>query len=508
MRVLFTGLYPLWHYHFVSELNLLETHATSGDTVWLATCDANLANCECNKGHDLSHCLRCIGIRQHGLLLADTKVKTVPLIHPKYAKATPKKIPLQFASLEELKKFEFEGFDLGMAVFSSLVDRLSNTNPDVTTNRKIVRSLVLDAWRVWMSAKEILARQQFDKIYIFNGRYAAARPWVRACQQSGVAFTTHEKSGNVEKILLFDDQFPHDPIQYAARVESFWAKHGHQEAVRSEGVEFFEERPRGQLTGWISFVTAQQEGRLPSSWEPGRRNIAVFATTDGEYVGLRDLYADGLYTDQSAAFLDVAEQVYQRDKSIFFYIRLHPNSLNEAIRWWESPRFREAPNLEIIPPNSRVSSYALMAASEKCITFLSSAGIEATYWGKPSLILGKAFYSGINAVYEPTTSEEAYAWVVGCPESKPQDNAIKFGAFMRSGGVNLPYSEPLNYYTLKFKGEVLEASTPVREWLGECEKRKSVSGLKKWLQDRNDKKRFNQMIKDFEGALADTSQSG
>jgi hypothetical protein len=506
MKVLFTGLYPLYHYHFVSELNLLQSHILAGDEVWLATCDAGLMNCECNQKHDLAHCLRCIGIRNHGVSLLEGKVRTLQLVQEKVAIKLPPELPSEFSSLEELKGFKVEGFDLGMAVFSSLVDRLSDTNPDVVLHKALVRNLALDAWRVWVSAKAILSEQQFEKVYIFNGRYSAARPLVRACEQAGIDYITHEKSGHVERILLFENQFPHDPSQYAARIETFWSQCGKQEHVLLEGKEFFEERPRGQLSGWTSFITTQQQQLLPSSWDPSRRNIAVFATTDGEYVGLRDLYADGLYPDQCTAFGDIAREAQHRDKNIYFYIRLHPNSRHESVRWWESVCLSEASNVEIIPSDSPISSYALMAASEKCITFLSSVGIEATYWGKPSMILGKAFYSGIDAVYEPSTYLQAHEWVVGSPSCKPRLNAMKFGAFMRCGGTELPYSEPVNYYTLKFKGEVIEARQEVHEWLGECEQRKPVSGIKKWLQARRDKKRFNQIIKRCGGKLAISSQ--
>ena len=474
----------------------------------MAVCDGFLHNCECNRKHDLAHCLRCMGIRQHGLSLIDARVRTVPLISPKYEKQLPVEVPSQFESLEELKSFTIGEFDLGMAVFSSLVDRLASTNPDVSRYRDIVRNLSLDAWRVWMSAAELLSEHQFDKVYIFNGRYATARPWVRACQQAGVPFVTHEKSGHVEKILLFEDCFPHEPTQYAERVEKFWKSNAHNDIITAEGAEFFEERPRGELSGWISFVSAQEKDKLPLSWDASRRNIAVFATTDGEYVGLKDLFADGLYPDQSTAYLDVSEQACHRDNNIFFYIRLHPNSIHESVKWWEYDLFRKARNVEVIPADSRISSYALMAASEKCMTFLSSAGLEATYWGKASMILGKAFYSGVDAVFETKTREEAYAWIVGKPKCNPKINAIKFGAYMRCGGEALPYSESVSYYTLKFKGEVLEARREVHEWLGECEKRPTVTGIKKWLQDRSDKKRFHQIIKECGGDLAASSQAG
>ena len=79
---------------------------------------------------------------------------------------------------------------------------------------------------------------------------------------------------------------------------------------------------------------------------------------------------------------------------------------------------------------------------------------------------------------------------------------------MRCAGEKLTYSEPVNFYTLQFKGKTLEARREVHEWLGACEKRPAVTGIKKWLQERSDKKRFFQIIKECKGDLAASSQAG
>lgn len=502
MKVLFTGLFPLYHYHFVAELNYLQTHIQNGDYVSLVECDEYLRNCECNRSHSLVQCMRCIGIRQHGLTKLSRQPTMLPLVLPSYRGKAPDDLPLKFSSLDELKSFKMDGCDLGMAVFSSLVDRSSNTEPDVKELQSTVRDLLCDAWRVWKSAVEILQSDRYDRVYIFNGRYAAARPWLRACQATDTRYFTHERSGHLGKYQLFDQSVPHEPTQYAQRVSKFWELAGDNPETYQEGCEFFDERPKGLLTGWTSFVGKQQSDMLPLSWDNQRRNISVFATTNGEYVSLRDLFAEGLYETQTDAFLDLLSQANEVDKSLFFYIRLHPNSISEKIRWWEDERFAHAKNVEIIPPDSSVSSYALLWASEKSVCFLSSVGLEATYWGKASMILGKAFYSGIEAAYEPKTREEVAEWLQGYPEPKPKVNAVKFGSYMRCGGEVLPYSEPVNYYTLKFKGDVLEARQEVHEWLGECEKHPPVSGFKKWLQDRNDRKAFNQLWDDCDGWFA------
>jgi hypothetical protein len=490
MDVLFTGLYPFWQYHFVAELNLLQEHLCRGDSVTVMTCNGELRDCEPNPNHRPIDCLLCMGIRRHGLSLVDGKPRVLPLIENKYLRATPPAALEQLPDHKALKQYQVDGFDLGMAVFSSLVDRTKDCSPDLSLHRRSVRSLAQDGWRVWLSANDLLARTNFSKVYIFNGRYAAARAWIRACERNQVPFVSHEKSGKLDRIHLYENQFPHEPTQYAARIRSFWEEQGGDPQVVQEGVEFYEERPRGKLTGWTSFVTSQQEALLPASWNPNRRNIAIYSSSDSELAGLVDLYSGGLYPDQQTAYREIVRSVADRGNDIFFYLRIHPNSATEKERWWDAEFFRTQPNLEVIPPESNVSTYALLQSVEKCIAFMSSAGVEATYWGKPSLVLGKSPYMGIDAAEEPRSHEEAIRWIEGRQEPKPKTNAVKYGSYMRCAGKRLVYSEVQNYYTLTFKGTTLEPGKAVHKWWEECRQRKPVTGLAQVIRNLADQLRF------------------
>ena len=507
MNYLFTELYPLWNYHYVTELNLMQKYINSGDEVWITQCAADLKNCECNYKHELAHCLRCMGIANDGLSFIEGNYTKIPLIQSAYQNRFPKDFPIQFQSIDHLKNYFLEEFDIGMAVYSCLLDRTHSSEPDIRSNKKIIDDLFLDAWRVWESAKSILSRNHFDKVYIFNGRFTAARAWVRACQKNKTEFSSHERLSSLRHAYISENTVIHDNDQFAEAIEAFWDENGEKAEIIAEGIDFFEERPLGKVSGWISHSESQNRNVLPDSWNPEIRNIIIFTSSEHELLGVAENYRGWIYKDQMTAYKDVISKTYQLDNNIKFYIRVHPGSLNQNIRWWEDNKITKIGNVEIIPPDSLISSYDLMFASEKCITFQSTMGVEAAYWGKPSLILEKTFYYGIDCGYYFTNHQDIYDWVIGKPECKPKINAIKFGAFMRCAGEKLTYSEPVNFYTLQFKGKTLEARREVHEWLGDCEKRPAVKGIKKWLQDRKDKKRFNQIIKDCGGDLAASSRA-
>jgi hypothetical protein len=345
-------------------------------------------------------------------------------------------------------------------------------------------------------------------VYIFNGRYAVARAIVRACEYLKVKYFTHERTAQLNYVVLFEDRLPHDPRPYALEIKKFWSENCKKSSVIDQGVDFYEERPNRKLTGWYSMIDAQSRGLLPDKFNSKQNNIAIFASTEGEFVALLDLYSGALYNSQKTAYHELLKEAEISSPESFFYIRIHPNSKNEQNKWWHATEFSEFKNLEIIEPESPVCSYELLASCQKTIGIGSSMLIEATYWGKPALLVGLTFYSGLDAVYECASVKEACQLINKVDlEPKPQQNAIKFGAYMRCCGMEIPFSKPVNYYTLEFKGSVLEARREIHEWLGECEKRPEVSGIKKWLRDRSDRRKFHKLWKKCDGWFADIPQT-
>ncbi len=502
MNILFTGLYPMWHCHYVAELNYIEKHLSLGDRVTLLRCDADQLSCEANPKRELAHCLRCIGIRQHGESLLSSKVKTAPLIIEDFKNAVPTKFEVNVSTISEMKETHVAGFDIGSAVYSSLVDRTMSATPDLNIHRDLARDLFLDSYRIYLSAIRYLEEGRYDRVYVFNGRYAGARPWIRACEKKKVSFFTHDKFSSPDRPTRFDCALPHIPAQYPRRILDFWESAEGNSAIVDQARDFFEERPKGKLTGWVSFVDLQEKDMLPAGWDSSKKNIAIFSSTEWEFVSIKELMENALFPCQEDACHYLITEVHKRDPEVCFYIRIHPNSSADKGRWWELPSIQNLAHCTIIPPESSISSYALLQACDTSVTYISTIGVEATYWGKPSIILAQAIYWGLDAVYEPKTREEALEMLCSDLVPKPQTNALKYAAFLRCGGDELPHSEAVNYYTMTFKGQILEARQEVHAWLGACEKRSPASGWKKWLRDKRDRRHLKTLWKECDGWFA------
>ena len=111
-------------------------------------------------------------------------------------------------------------------------------------------------------------------------------------------------------------------------------------------------------------------------------------------------------------------------------VRWHPN-LRYAGKG-EKDKIREIIN-DTIKINhfdylSNVNSYNLIDESDVILSFGSQIGAEATYYGKPSICLGSAFYEDTGAVYTCVTIDELKNIIFSKNlKALPKINAIKFG---------------------------------------------------------------------------------
>ena len=62
--------------------------------------------------------------------------------------------------------------------------------------------------------------------------------------------------------------------------------------------------------------------------------------------------------------------------------------------------------MTVISPSEDINSYDLLDASDKVVIFGSTIGLEASYWGKPVILLGCSWYYYENVCYIPKSLNE------------------------------------------------------------------------------------------------------
>jgi hypothetical protein len=131
---------------------------------------------------------------------------------------------------------------------------------------------------------------------------------------------------------------------------------------------------------------------------------------------------------------------------------MHPNLTNVNNADTRRLRSITSDNFSLIDSDSPVSSYDVLLQSDIALTFGSTIGIEAVYWGIPSVIAGPAMYDHLGGVYIPQSHSELIDLL--CKDLVPQDKigAKKFGYHMRTFGVPFRIWKALDFHNGVYRG--------------------------------------------------------
>ncbi|RLA43499.1 MAG: hypothetical protein DRR42_21660 [Gammaproteobacteria bacterium] len=256
----------------------------------------------------------------------------------------------------------------------------------------------------------------------------------------GIDFFAYEVASKFNSYTLFKNVSVHEPVSTdkVNLLRSNWVKE-HEKI----GESFFRQKRSGSdIENLISFVKYQAKNILPKEFNRDKKNIAIFSGTIDEYAGV-DGWNNIYESDETAGLQRILES-FQSDSRYMFYLRVHPNmkglpSSNSQLMDIHALSIRFS-NLCVIWPEDIIDSYALMDACEKIIVFSSTMGVEATYWGKPSISAGSAFYENFNCVYRPKTHEELITLLLD-NDIKPLtvDSALQYAFWQLSNGVHFEY---------------------------------------------------------------------
>ena len=437
-HVMFFHSHSLWPSHFETELELIELLKKQGVKVSAFTCNGALIGCDINPENDLNICSRCINTRKKGHRLISSlneiniKINNKKLFSPLF----------EINSIDELKNQKYKNFEVGYAVLSSIVS--SERNPYITYHDyktqfdDLIRRSI-NAYEYFISKLEL---DKPDAVIVFNGRFAYTRALVRACEALDIKYFTHERGANKNKYMLFENSLPHDISYFNKLLQMSWDNSNVSENDKiSIGNQFYIDRANGKQQSWFSFTEKQNRGRLPENWDGNKHNIVIYLSSEDEFIAIGDLWGKTLFKNQIEGLKNIFNYSFN-SKIIKFYIRIHPNSktLKQFIK--EIREF-ESEQISIIDPDSTICSYTLLNKCDKIISFGSTMGIEATYWGKASVNLGNSFYKGLDVTYNPDSIQEAVLLINNFKLLPLANlNTIKYGYHLSTFGYDFKLYQP------------------------------------------------------------------
>ncbi len=427
-----------WPSHFETELELIQKHLNEGDTVYHLVCNASLCICDINLDHNVDRCLSCISKRKTGISMLKGEVKEIELLslltEEDYKKINS--IPKIFDSIEHLQEFYYEEFPAGYGAGSSVISLFRDPAYDVRANAETIGKYLRSSIAVYIGVKHFIRRYSPQDIYVFNGRFAHNRAVLSACRKEKIRCLIHERGNRPGYYEVFENRTPQDLYYQQERIRNAWEKADPQ--TREElGASFFTDRARGMPDGWYSYVGHQVAGKMPEGWDPQKKNIVVFNTSEDEFASCSDEWKNKIYPSQYEAIRQIAREL-SRQPEYALWLRVHPNLLNASPREQKMIDSLQGEPVHVISASSDVNTYALVKEAHIVLTFGSTVGIESAYWGKASVLAGPALYDTLGATYNPGSHEEVLELLRSDLKPLDKTGALMYGYYMKTFGT--PFS--------------------------------------------------------------------
>lgn len=465
MRVVFTFLCS-WQFHIGVELELLEKHIRAGDEVSILTCLGGAPACVYNIEGSKAKCSQCIARRFEPLRLVSQPVKVEDLhdyLTPQDYK-DQEQLEFCFESVKHSQNIQADNWDVGYSALSSTIHCFRDSALDRQESRTGWEQLLKTGFESYRATKNFLNQHSVDRFYLFNGRFAITRGVLRACQQNKTDVHVFERGCNQSKYMIFENHLPHDRQPFFENIIASWDEAEAEHRLKV-GAEFFESRRQGKSDIWISFTKDQEKGKLPKTWDPNRQNVVIFNSSEDEFIGIGQEWQNPIYESQGKAIQQIVEDLKSSDVKL--YLRMHPNLAKVDNEDTRRILALEGSGLEIIPATSKISSYDLIDQANRVLTFGSSVGAEATYWGSPSILAGLCYYRELDVAHVANSHEHVIQLILQADlPAKPQVNAIKFGYYLRSFGIELEHFRASTLFRGDFNGTpILTNWSPFTELL-------------------------------------------
>lgn len=452
MKVLF---FPIFHYpqHLETELEIILNHIRAGHEVYVVVCNERLVSCINNPAHKKYLCAICKKRIEIGLELVRVSREKIVCLPDNLDNIYSDSIPEEFLSIDELKAFIHDGVDFGMAAASTLISRYNKDHKlDTKKYKKEINLELLASFYVYYSFIHIIEDIRPDIFICFNGRYSTMRPVIRLCEKKKIRYFTHERGANPRKYSMYENSLPHSIELMNQDMNKLWDAADRE--VRNRIAErWFVERRNGIEQGWYSFTKGQKKGLLPAGMDRTNKNIIIYNSTIEEYAAIQG-WENPLYEDEVEGLRRIIES-FEEDDKYMFYLRMHPNLKNLRNSQVEqtysiAERYK---NFEIIGPNSPINTYDLLDLADVVITFSSTIGVEACFWGKPCILAGRAIYEGLDCCYKPSSHKELIGLLKENLQPKNRENALKYGFWESERGIPFKYFKPIGFRGGKFLGK-------------------------------------------------------
>ncbi len=363
--------------------------------------------------------------------------------------------PSALRDSRSLAQWRIGNFDIGQACLSSLISLRRDPRPDLRGDEEVINRLAAGARQTWLATSALLARHRPDRVYVFNGRFAAPRAVLRACEAFKIECLIHERGCDSRHFQLYRNHLPHDIPSMERRIRAFWNAAASQTSRHRDARAWFHGRVARVERNWRSFVKQQDRGSLPEDWKPGRHNIVVFTSSEDEFAAIGDCWRNRLWPDQATALESIARELRHVRPDTHLTIRVHPNLAGIDNSTTKRLDRLQGENVSVIEASRAVDSYQLLRLADTVATFGSSIGIESVFWSRPSVLLGPCFYEQFRGPYRAESRGHAIRLLAADLTPAIRHEALLYGYWQQRHGIAFKHFEADDLFTGRFRGEIV-----------------------------------------------------
>jgi len=419
--------------------------------------------CVLNKAHGKMYCKKCTVANKCVMNWINFPKENVI----KMQKIKAPKFPV-FDNIEDLKKFEIEGQNAGLSVVTSIMSMTRDFQFNPLKHKKTIQGFLKTQYITIKNLEKIYEEFPFEELHTFNGRFALPYAALQFAIKKGIDFCLYEGCGKPTKYLKVKNKLVHNMSAIKEQIDEAWANSNPED--RDEiAKNWFIQRRAGKNVH--SFTLDQKAKLLPKDYDESKENVVMFNSSIDEYYAFDD-FTNPIEKNENNIIKAILEK-YKDDDSKHFYLRIHPN-LTEAkrkkalqIRQINELKKMNYKNFTVIEPDEKIDSYSMIDIADKVITFISTMGVEATFWGKPSILAGKSFCDHLGCVYKVGSYDELFK-MIDNEDLKPleQYKTYPYGYGMAKYGVEYKTYIPYRHNDGEFLGHSVKIfENPINEFI-------------------------------------------
>lgn len=433
------------------EIEIIEDHLKTNNVI-LLKCNGALANCFYNMDHNFFKCMICRSNYDKRLKLIDkTNIHNLKVIEfPKSKKVKNSFINFnKIKNVESIINFNYKNHDIGYGIASSIISYLRDHNFSIKNNLSLLKKTTKSSIQVVNFLNEFITTNHVDKFLIFNARIHNYQAIKLVADRFKIPFASYELSSKKNSYNLWNNRPIHSPypIKFFNKAKAKLSKNSEKKICDL----FYNRRYGINVENLINFTKKQIIRQLPDNFSVSKRNISIFISSLDEYYCVKDW--NFFFSRDSSETLDRILNIFSKNSNFHFFIRMHPNLAGLKNSQTEDlfSIGNKYQNVTIIPPEHPVDTYELLEKSEKIITFGSTIGLEATFWNKPSILLGDSLYKNFNCAYKAANLNELKKLIETINlKPKPKINSIYYFYTLLQSSTKLKLSEEIGYSN-KFK---------------------------------------------------------